>query len=37
MDERTVITIPAHGNETVEAVDGFYVCAGIIRARTVPC
>jgi nitric oxide reductase NorQ protein len=28
MDGRGVITIPAHGNERVEAVDGFYVCAG---------
>jgi nitric oxide reductase NorQ protein len=28
MDGRGVITIPAHGNEHVEAVDGFYVCAG---------
>jgi nitric oxide reductase NorQ protein len=28
MDGRGVITIPAHGNEPVEAVDGFYVCAG---------
>ena len=28
MDGRGVITIPAHGNEQVEAVDGFYVCAG---------
>ncbi|GAA3913815.1 AAA family ATPase [Actinoplanes auranticolor] len=28
MDGRGVITIPAHGNEHVQAVDGFYVCAG---------
>jgi len=28
MDGRGVIAIPAHGNEQVEAVDGFYVCAG---------
>lgn len=28
MDGRGVISIPAHGNELVEAVDGFYVCAG---------
>ncbi|MFI7208064.1 AAA family ATPase [Micromonospora aurantiaca (nom. illeg.)] len=28
MDGRGVITIPAHGNETVEAVDGFYIVAG---------
>jgi midasin (ATPase involved in ribosome maturation) len=28
MDGRAVITIPAHGNELVEAVDGFYVCGG---------
>lgn len=28
MDGRGVITIPANGNETVEAVDGFYIVAG---------
>ncbi|WP_250008777.1 AAA family ATPase [Actinoplanes sp. M2I2] len=28
MDGRGVITIPAHGNEHVQAVDGFYLCAG---------
>jgi nitric oxide reductase NorQ protein len=28
MDGRGVITIAAHGNELVEAADGFYVCAG---------
>jgi nitric oxide reductase NorQ protein len=28
MDGRGVITIPAHGNEVVEATEGFYVCAG---------
>jgi nitric oxide reductase NorQ protein len=28
MDGRDVITIPAHANEPVVAVDGFYVCAG---------
>ncbi|MEV2241095.1 AAA family ATPase [Micromonospora sp. NPDC049891] len=28
MDGRGVITIPAHGNETVQAADGFYIVAG---------
>ncbi|MEU4818250.1 AAA family ATPase [Micromonospora aurantiaca] len=28
MDGRGTVTIPAHGNETVEAVDGFYIVAG---------
>ncbi|WP_230395498.1 ATP-binding protein [Plantactinospora alkalitolerans] len=28
MDGRGVIAIPANGNETVEAVDGFYIVAG---------
>ncbi|MFJ6167243.1 AAA family ATPase [Micromonospora orduensis] len=28
LDGRGVITIPANGNETVEAVDGFYIVAG---------
>ncbi|MER6590026.1 AAA family ATPase [Micromonospora chalcea] len=28
MDGRGTVTIPAHGNETVQAVDGFYIVAG---------